>query len=123
MPERERRKRRLTAIEAAELQTIRQAFADRPSKAKLLATGDYSGPMSVEEYLSWRKGSGDATLTRQLQAAIQSTGQPLDSIAQATGVAAPVLQRFMLGERGITLDTAGKLADYLGLSLVPSSSS
>ena len=33
--------------------------------------------------------------------------------------AAPVLQRFVNGERGITLETAGKLAVHLGLALMP----
>jgi len=77
--------------------------------------------MSIAEYLNWRKGAGDAPLTKQLQAAIHATGQSLYSIAQASGVAAPVLQRFINGERGITLDTASKLATYLRLSLVPES--
>ena len=58
-------------------------------------------------------------LARQLEAAIAATGQSLYSISQATGVAAPVLQRFVNGERGITLETAGKLASYLGLALLP----
>jgi len=75
--------------------------------------------MSIEEYLSWRTGAGDVPLARQLKAAIAATGQSLYAIAQATGVAAPVLQRFVNGERGITLETAGKLATYLGLSLLP----
>jgi transcriptional regulator with XRE-family HTH domain len=75
--------------------------------------------MSIEEYLSWRKGAGDVPLARQLQAAIAATGQSLYAIAQASGVAAPVLQRFVNGERGITLETAGKLAAYLGLALMP----
>jgi hypothetical protein len=121
MPKRVLPTRQLAADEAAELQTIRQSFANRPSKAELLESGDYVGPLTIDEYLTWQKGAGDSTLTRQLQAAIQSRGQSLSSIAQATGVAAPVLQLFMNGERGITLDTAGKLADYLGLSLVPNS--
>ncbi|HEX5102312.1 MAG TPA: helix-turn-helix domain-containing protein [Pirellulaceae bacterium] len=77
--------------------------------------------MSLEEFLEWRKGAGDAPLTRQLQAAIAATGQSLYAVAQASGVAAPVLQRFINGERGITLETAGKLAAYLGLSLMPES--
>ena len=75
--------------------------------------------MSLDEYLAWRKGAGDAPLASQLQAAIAATGQSLYAIAQASGVAAPVLQRFINGERGITLETAGKLAAYLGLSLLP----
>lgn len=79
--------------------------------------------MSLEEYLKWRKTAGNAPLTTQLQAAIQATGQSLYSVAQASGVAAPVLQRFVNGERGITLETASKLADYLGLTLSPKTAS
>jgi plasmid maintenance system antidote protein VapI len=75
--------------------------------------------MSIEEYLEWRRSAGTAPLTKQLQVAIESTGQSLYSIAQASGVAAPVLQRFVNGERGITLETASKIADYLGLALTP----
>jgi plasmid maintenance system antidote protein VapI len=77
--------------------------------------------MSLDEYLSWRKGAGDVPLAQQLKAGIAATGQSLYAIAQATGVAAPVLQRFVNGERGITLDTAGKVAAYLGLALLPDS--
>jgi hypothetical protein len=84
-----------------------------------LTSDDYVGPISIDEYLSWREGSGDVPLARQLQAAIAATGQSLYSIAQASGVAAPVLQRFVNGERGITLETAGKLASYLELALLP----
>ncbi len=75
--------------------------------------------MSIEECLTWLEGSGDSPLGRQLQAAIAATGQSLYSIAQASGVPAPVLQRFVNGQRGITLETAGKLAEYLGLALLP----
>jgi hypothetical protein len=85
----------------------------------LLSSGEFEGPMSIEEYLAWRKGVGDVPLARQLQAAIAATGQSLYAIAQASGVAAPVLQRFVNGERGITLETAGKLAAYLRLGLMP----
>ena len=73
----------------------------------------------MEEYLSWRKGAGNVPLASQLRAAIAATGQSLYTIAQASGVAAPVVQRFVNGERGITLETAGKLAAYLGLALLP----
>jgi len=119
MPKRIRRNRRLNAGEVARLREARAEFSGRPSKAQLLQSGDYAGPMSIEEYLSWRKGAGDVPLARQLQAAIAATGQSLYSIAQASGVAAPVVQRFVNGQRGITLETAGKLAAYLGLALLP----
>jgi hypothetical protein len=119
MPERIRRNRKLNPDEAARLRELRAEFAARPSKAELLESGEYAGPMSIEEYLSWRKTAGEVPLARQLQAAVTATGQSLYAIAQASGVPAPVLQRFINGERGITLETAGKLAEYLGLALLP----
>jgi hypothetical protein len=118
-PRRIRRDRKLTAEEAARIREARAEYASRPSQRQLVESGEYAGPMSLDEYLAWRKGAGDAPLTRQLQAAIAATGQSVYSIAQASGVAQPVLQRFVSGERGITLETAAKLANYLGLSLLP----
>ena len=119
MPERIRRTQKLKPEEAARLRAARAEFKAKPSQAKLLQSGEYAGPMSLDEYLSWRKGAGETRLTHQLQAAIAATEQSLYAIAQASGIAAPVLQRFVSGERGITLDTAGKLAAYLGLTLLP----
>lgn len=119
MSERIRRNRTLTAEEVARLREARAEFSGRPSKAQLLESGEYVGPMSIEEYLIWRNGAGDAPLTSQLRAAIAATGQSLYAIAQASGVPAPVLQRFINGQRGITLETAGKLAVYLRLVLLP----
>ncbi len=119
MSERIHRTRKVTPAEAARLRVARAEFSHRPSKAKLLQSGEYAGPMSLDEYLTWRKSAGDVPLTRQLKAAITATEQSLYAIAQASGVAAPVLQRFVNGERGITLETAGKVAEYLGLSLLP----
>jgi len=119
MGERIRRDRHLTAAEAARLREARAEFAGRPSEAQLLASGEYVGPMSTDEYLSWRKGAGSAPLASQLQAAIAASGEPLPEIAEASGVSAPVLQRSVSGQRGITLEAAGKIAAHLGLALVP----
>jgi hypothetical protein len=119
MPERMKRSRKLTAEEAAELKAARAEFSSKPSMQQLLSTGEYIGPMCLDEYLSWRKGAGDAPLSHQLKAAIAATNQSLYSIALGSGIAAPVLQRFVNGERGITLETAGKVADYLRLALLP----
>lgn len=121
MAKRIRRDRKLSAEEGERLREARAEFSSQPSKAELLAAEEYEGPMSIEEYLQWRQGAGDAPLTRQLQQAVNATGQSLYSIAQASGIAPPVLQRFINGERGITLDTASKLAKYLGLGLLPES--
>ena len=114
MAERIQRRRKLTAEEVARLRAVRAEFASRPSKAELLKSGDYAGPMCLDEYLAWRKGAGDVPLAQQLQAALAATGQSLYAIAQASGVAGPVLQRFVNGERGITLETAGRLAVRTG---------
>jgi hypothetical protein len=107
MTHRIRRNCILTTDEAARLREVRAEFANRPSQRELLESGEYVGPMSIDEYLAWRKGAADAPLSKQLLAAVNATGQSLYSIAQASGVAAPVLQRFVNGERGITLETAG----------------
>jgi hypothetical protein len=119
MREHIQRDRKLNPEEAARLREARAEFAQRPSKTQLLESGEYLGPMSIEEYLSWRKGAGSAPLARQLQAAIAACGEPLPAIAQASGVSAAVLQHFVSGQRDITLETAGKLAAHLGLALLP----
>ena len=89
MPKRIRRNRKLNAEEVARLREERAEFSGRRSKARLLQSGDYAGPMSTEEYLSWRKRAGDVPLARQLQAAIAATGQLLAECraaeAQASG--------------------------------------
>jgi plasmid maintenance system antidote protein VapI len=41
----------------------------------------------------------------------------LYAIAKASGVNQSVVNRFVNGERGISLDTAAKLCDYLDLDL------
>lgn len=119
MSQRIERTRKLSSEEAAALREARAEFADRPSKSKLIQSDRVAGPMCIEEYSAWRSGAADAPLARQLQAAISATGDSLYSIAQGSGVAAPVLQRFVNGQRGITLETAGKVAAYLGLALLP----
>jgi hypothetical protein len=119
MVERIRRNRKLTAEEAARVRQVRAQFTRGPGKRQLLESGEYAGPMSLEEYLSWHKQAGQTPLSKQLQAAVVATGESLYAVARSSGVPAPVLQRFMNNERGITLETAGKLAAYLGLTLLP----
>jgi hypothetical protein len=113
------RNRRLTPEEAARDSAVRAQFARHPSKRDLTAAGEYIGPMSLEEYLTWRSRKAEAPLTKQLQAALKACPKTVYAISQESGVSAPIIQRFLSGERGITLDTAGKLAAYLGLSLLP----
>jgi DNA-binding phage protein len=51
-------------------------------------------------------------------AAINASGQVVGtSVAKDSGVAHPVILRFLSGERDIRLETAEKLANALGLEL------
>jgi plasmid maintenance system antidote protein VapI len=57
------------------------------------------------------------TLADVLRREIRATGQSVYAVALASGVGQPVLSRFLAGTRGITLDTADKLCQTLGLEL------
>jgi plasmid maintenance system antidote protein VapI len=57
------------------------------------------------------------TLTDQLRHAIEASGLSTNKLAVESGVPQPVLHRFMASEQGLTLETADKLAAYLGLNL------
>ena len=58
-------------------------------------------------------------MTDQLKQAVADSGETLYRVAKDSGVDYSVLLRFMADERGISLETAGKLAAYLGLELRP----
>jgi plasmid maintenance system antidote protein VapI len=53
-----------------------------------------------------------------LRNAILTSGQTEYRVAKESGVAQPILNRFLRRERGISLATAAKLAAYLRLRLV-----
>ncbi len=53
----------------------------------------------------------------QLRQAVADSGLSLYRIAKDSGVAYPVLYRFARGERDLTLETASRLADFLGMRL------
>jgi plasmid maintenance system antidote protein VapI len=57
------------------------------------------------------------TIIDQLRKAIETSDESVYAIAKATGVPQSVLSRFVRGERGITFETAAKLAAYLKLRL------
>ena len=52
-----------------------------------------------------------------LREAIKGTGKPLSQVARESGVAQPILSRFMSRKRSINLETAEKLFTYLGLEV------
>jgi transcriptional regulator with XRE-family HTH domain len=58
------------------------------------------------------------SLIDELRKAIVKSGESQLSIAKATGVDHGNLNSFLHGKRGLSLETAAKLADYLKLKLV-----
>jgi plasmid maintenance system antidote protein VapI len=59
------------------------------------------------------------SIVDQLQQAIKRSGETQYAIAHATGISQSVLNRFINGERGISLETAAKLCQYFDLDLAP----
>ena len=57
------------------------------------------------------------SLTKQLSEAIEKSGLSLYRIAKAAKIPYAPLNRFANGQRGLTLVTADKLADYFGMKL------
>ncbi len=57
------------------------------------------------------------SLPGKLRAAIRKSGKTVYRVAKESGVAHPVILRFMSGERDIRLETAEKLAAALELQL------
>ena len=53
----------------------------------------------------------------QLQRAIRDCGETEYAIAKGSGVSQSILNRFVSGERGISLESAAKLCDYLVIEL------
>jgi plasmid maintenance system antidote protein VapI len=56
-------------------------------------------------------------MTDQLRKSIRDSGKTVNAIAVESGIPQPVLHRFVTGDRDLTVRTAQKLADYLGLEL------
>lgn len=62
-------------------------------------------------------------LSDDLRRAILESGKSIYAVAKESGVSQPTLGRFVNGERGISLETADKLAEYFKLRLTPESES
>src|SRR5262249_19954949 len=56
------------------------------------------------------------SLADALRRAIKESGQTVLAIANGAGIPNPVLYRFVNGQRDLTLRTASKLMDHLGLT-------
>ena len=61
------------------------------------------------------------TLSESLRKAIEKAGYTNYALSQLSGVSQSVLNRFVSGERDITLETASKIAAAIGLELKPKS--
>lgn len=59
------------------------------------------------------------SLAEVLRAAIRDSGKSVYAVAKESGVAQPILHRFMAEERDLTLDTADVLCRYFSLRLTP----
>jgi plasmid maintenance system antidote protein VapI len=57
------------------------------------------------------------TLADQLRKMIRDSGKTVNAVAVESGIAQPVLYRFVTGERDLTLSTVQRLADHFGLEL------
>lgn len=57
------------------------------------------------------------TIHEQFRNAINKDGRTGYALAQASGIDASVLSRFMRGERGLNLDTAERLCQVLGVEV------
>jgi plasmid maintenance system antidote protein VapI len=57
------------------------------------------------------------TLTNQLIDAIENSGATIYRVAKDSGIPCAIIQRFVTRERGMTLETADKLAAYFGMKL------
>lgn len=58
-----------------------------------------------------------ANMSDTLRSAMQASDLSDYRISKMTGVHASVIGRFLKGERGISLTTAGKIAEVVGLEL------
>ena len=60
-------------------------------------------------------------MTRLLDAiceGIEASGKTRYRIAKDTGISQTQLSRLMTGERGLSIESAERLADYLGLEII-----
>ena len=66
-----------------------------------------------------RKRKRTTDLAGQLRQAIKESGLTPYRIATDAGVDRAIMTRFVNGDRGLTLDTASRITEYLSLELRP----
>lgn len=57
------------------------------------------------------------SLAATIKQAILATGKSVNAVASESGVSQSILQRFLAGRRGVTLETAERVCGYLKLEL------
>ena len=57
-------------------------------------------------------------LLSSIRAAVEGSGRTRYRIAKESGVTAGQLSRLVNGERGLSIETAERLADYLGFEII-----
>jgi transcriptional regulator with XRE-family HTH domain len=62
-------------------------------------------------------GKGRLTIIDQLRRATAGCGESQSEIARQTGIDRAMLNQFIRGERSLSLESAAKLCQYLGLAL------
>lgn len=60
-----------------------------------------------------------ASVSETLRRAVRQSGETRYAIAKATGINPSVLSRFVVSGHGLRSHNIDRLADYLGLRLVP----
>ena len=68
--------------------------------------------------MSRDKQRDEPSMITQIKEAIQGSGQTLVELSQATDVSPSQLSRFLRGQRDLTLTTAARVCDALGLHLI-----
>lgn len=94
--------------------SFRGAMIERNSREQTVCILIFSltGKCSPVYKVAMRK-----TLADVLRKRIDSSGESLNAIAKASGVAYSILYRFLSGERDLTLTSAEKVCRYLNLKL------
>jgi hypothetical protein len=64
-------------------------------------------------------GKRKPNMTEALRKAAKDSGQTTCALAKGSGLDRAAVVRFLNRDRGLTLDSAGLLAEYLGLELRP----
>ena len=107
------RPRQQTAEQAAAEKGTRKRFQrEKPGLAELLASGDYSAPLSQAEYWDLRKA---VLRLKQLR---EAAGLSLADVAERTGIDRAAICRLENGQhQNPTIGTLNRYADALGKRL------